>query len=96
MGGDIDGRTEPGLSNPSTPPRCAGSEGPIGVLEAAWLENPDGTLRPSSVRNIDADALAGAQTPLSRPRRQAGAGRRLREARSSTTSVAAAAAASSQ
>ena len=60
MGGDIDGGTEPGQSDPSAPPRCAGCEGPIGVLEAAWLEDPDGTLRPSSVLNMDTAARAGA------------------------------------
>lgn len=61
MGGETHDGGEPGESDPSPLPRCAGCGKPVGVLEAAWLEDPDGNLRPSSVLNMDAAARAGAQ-----------------------------------
>ena len=60
MGGATEGGEEPVEPDPNSLPRCAGCGEPVGVLEAAWLEGPDGTLRPSSVLNMDAAARAGA------------------------------------
>ncbi len=51
MGGDV----------ASSPPRCAGCGGPIGVLEAAWLEDADGVLRPSPAVDIDEQARLAAR-----------------------------------
>jgi len=60
MGGEPQDERESGEPDPSALPRCAECGGPVGVLEAAWLEGPDGKLRPSSVLNMDASARAGA------------------------------------
>jgi len=60
MGGEVFAGGEPAAPGAGSRPRCAGCGEPIGVLEAAWLEDTDGTLRPSSLLNMDADARAGA------------------------------------
>ncbi len=60
MGGEAEPGGEPGVPDLSARLRCAGCGEPIGVLEAAWLEDADGTLRPSSVLNLDSRARAGA------------------------------------
>ena len=60
MGGEPQDGGESGETDASALPRCAECGETVGVLEAAWLEGPDGKLRPSSVLNMDASARAGA------------------------------------
>jgi hypothetical protein len=60
MGEETHAGREPDEPDPSSLPLCAECGEPVGVLEAAWLEGPDGTLRPASVLNMDAAARSGA------------------------------------
>ena len=41
-------------------PRCSGCGEPIEAHDPAWLEDEDGAVRPSSLRNFDEHARRGA------------------------------------